>query len=226
VVDEPAAVVVVEDDDAVADLLTTTLRRAGYRPLLAGDGESGLDLVRRHRPVLAIVDVGLPGTLDGFDVCRELVSSRLAPVLMLTARAEEVDRILGLELGADDYVTKPFSPRELVARVKVILRRPSPSAMAAPPTTTIGPIEVDAGRAEARLDGRPVDLAPREWALLLALVQRRGQVLTRGQLLAAGWGEDWVGDERTVDVHVRQLRRKLGDALPLTTVRRTGYRLD
>jgi DNA-binding response OmpR family regulator len=145
------------------------------------------------------------------------------PILVLTARGDEADRVRGFELGADDYVTKPFSPRELVARVQAILRRAGTGTPTS--TVTVGAVEVDLARHEARRGGAVVALAPREFALLAALVQHRGVVLSRRQLLDLAWGYDFFGDERTVDVHVRQLRRKLGDGLPLATLRRTGYRL-
>jgi two-component system, OmpR family, alkaline phosphatase synthesis response regulator PhoP len=230
---ESRTVVVVEDDDHIAELLELYLTRAGFRVARATTGRGGLRLVDELRPAIAVVDIGLPGGPDGFEVCRQLRSGGARsgddgksdlPVLMLTARGDETDRVVGLELGADDYVTKPFSPRELVARVKAILRR-STTAPGRHGTVTVGDVEVDLARHEARRSGSPVDLAPREFALLAALVENRGLVLSRRQLLDLAWGYDWYGDERTVDVHVRQLRRKLGDGLPLVTLRRTGYRL-
>ena len=170
-----------------------------------------------------VVDIGLPGGIDGLEVCRRLRAASDVPLVVLTARGDEADRVRGFELGADDYVTKPFSPRELVARVEAILRR---SAGGAPATTVrVGDVDVDLARHEARRDGDVVPLAPREFALLAALVEHRGQVLSRRQLLDHAWGYDFYGDERTVDVHVRQLRLKLGDGLPLVTLRRSGYRL-
>ena len=218
-------IVVVEDDPSIADLIDLYLRRAGWRVLLAADGAHGLDLVRRHAPDLVVLDVGLPGDLDGFDVCRTIRSTSSVPVVMLTARDGEIDRVLGLELGADDYVTKPFSPRELVARVKAILRRTT-AAPAVAEVVVLGDLEVDSARREARVAGAAVALASREFDLLVYLAAHPGLALTRRQLLDGVWGAGWVGDERTVDVHVRQLRKKLGDAFVLTTVWGVGYRLE
>jgi DNA-binding response OmpR family regulator len=216
-------VIVVEDDDQIAELLALYLGQAGFEVVRAGDGYGGLRLAAEHEPLLVIVDIGLPGGIDGLEVCRRLRAESDVPVLVLTARGDEADRVTGFELGADDYVTKPFSPRELVARVQAIVRRSGGGPRAG--AVVLGDVLVDLGRHEARRDGRVVELAPREFALLAALVDHRGQVLTRRQLLDLAWGYEFDGDERTVDVHVRQLRRKLGDGLPLATVRRTGYRL-
>ena len=224
VTDDLVPVVVVEDDPHIADLVGLYLREAGYRVYQAADGERGLDYVRTRRPKLVILDVGLPGTVDGLEVCRRLRAESDVPVIMLTARDGEIDRVLGLELGADDYVTKPFSPRELVARVKAILRRADGPSRPAD-VVTVGGVEVDSGRRQAKVDGEPVPLAAREFDLLAHLARHRGLVLSRRQLLDGVWGPDWFGDDRTVDVHVRQLRRKLGDALPLDTVWGVGYRL-
>jgi DNA-binding response OmpR family regulator len=223
---EPGTIVVIEDDPHIADLVDMYLRRDGFRVIQATSGETGLAAADREQPRLVVLDVGLPGEIDGFEVCRRLRARGPVPILMLTARGDEVDRVLGLELGADDYVTKPFSPRELAARVKAIIRR----ADGPPPprqVLTAGDVEVDAGRREARVGGsrRPVALATREFDLLLFLVRNTGLALTRQQILDGVWGADWYGDERTVDVHVRQLRKKLGDSLPLTTVWGVGYRL-
>jgi DNA-binding response OmpR family regulator len=226
---DAATIVVIEDDDNIADLLDLYLAQAGYKVSRATTGEDGLALVASLHPALAVVDIGLPGGIDGLEVCRRMRANGSVPVLMLSARGHETDRIVGLELGADDYVTKPFSPRELVARVKAILRRTSDNAPDEPATgdgpILVGDITVDMRRREALRDGAPVDLAPREFDLLAALVEHRGQVLSRRQLLDLGWGYDWYGDERTVDVHVAQLRRKLGKGFPLATLRRAGYRL-
>ena len=217
-------IVVVEDDPNIADLVDMYLRREGFRVIQAADGDAGLAAIDRERPRLVILDVGLPGTVDGLEVCRRLRSANGTPVMMLTARDGEVDRVLGLELGADDYVTKPFSPRELVARVRAILRRvegPRDAGRA----LMAGRVEVDVARREARLDGEPVALATREFDLLQYLAENAGIALSRRQILDAVWGAGWYGDERTVDVHVRQLRKKFGDALPLATVWGVGYRL-
>jgi DNA-binding response OmpR family regulator len=173
-----------------------------------------------------IVDIGLPGELDGLDVCRNLSARTPAvPALILSARDDEVDRILGLELGTDDYVTKPFSARELVARVHAILRRTAAPAAADPVVAGYGSVVVDLGRREAQMDDQVVPLATREFDLLAFLVRNEGLALSRQQLLDGVWGPDWYGDERTVDVHVRQLRKKLGVDLPLATVWGVGYRL-
>ena len=223
---DPIPVVLVEDDTHIADLVSLYLDQSGFRVYQAGDAEAGLRAVAERAPRLVILDVGLPGELDGLEICRRLRATSDVPVIMLTARDGEIDRVLGLELGADDYVTKPFSPRELVARVKAVLRRSDATARRnGPAVLSVGAIEVDLGRAEARIDGTPVDLTTREFALLQHLIENQGLALSRRQLLDGAWGADWYGDERTVDVHVRQLRKKLGDALPLSTVRGIGYRL-
>ena len=219
-------IVVVEDDPNIADLVDMYLRRDGFRVLQATEGERGLEIIEREKPRLVILDVGLPGQLDGLEVCRRLRAAGTVPVLMLTARDAEIDRILGLEMGADDYVTKPFSPRELVARVTAILRRADGPSPETPDVLVAGGVEVDTGRREARVNGAVVALATREFDLLRFLAENLGLALTRRQLLESVWGPDWYGDERTVDAHVRQLRKKLGDALPLATVWGVGYRLD
>ena len=221
-------IVVVEDDVHIADLLDMTLRQAGYRVIQATTGEAGLAAVERERPRLVILDVGLPGDMDGLDVCMKIRAKSTTPVLFLTARDGEVDRILGLEMGADDYVTKPFSPRELIARVKAILRRLDSTAPkeTRPETIALGPIEVDMARREVRMNDTSVSLATREFDLLAYFASNQGLVLSRQQLLDGVWGAGWFGDERTVDVHVRQLRKKLGDDFALKTVFGVGYRLN
>jgi len=214
---ESGTVVVIEDDPHIADLVD------GFRVLLAGDGEKGLEVFTREDPDIVILDVGLPGALDGFAVCRDIRARSRVPVLFLTARDDEVDRILGLELGADDYLIKPFSPRELVARVRAILRRtregPAPQEV-----VSLGDFEVDLRRREARHAGAVVALTTREFDLLAFLADNVGLALSRQQLLDGVWGADWYGDVRTVDVHVAQLRKKLGSDLPLATVWGVGYR--
>jgi DNA-binding response OmpR family regulator len=221
--EQHGTVVVIEDDPHISDLVDLYLRRDGYRVLLARDGEQGLNLIQQEEPWIVVLDVGLPGELDGFDVCRRIRAKGNLPVLFLTARDDEVDRILGLELGADDYLVKPFSPRELVARVRAILRR---TRDVAPPQeiVSIGDLEVDLRRREARRSGEVVPLTTREFDLLTFLSGNIGLALSRHQLLEGVWGADWYGDERTVDVHVAQLRKKLGDSLPLATVWGVGYR--
>jgi DNA-binding response OmpR family regulator len=220
---ESGTVVVIEDDPHIADLVDLYLRRDGFRVLLAGDGEKGLEVFTRDDPDIVILDVGLPGALDGFAVCRDIRARSRVPVLFLTARDDEVDRILGLELGADDYLIKPFSPRELVARVRAILRRtregPAPQEV-----VSLGDFEVDLRRREARHAGAVVALTTREFDLLAFLADNVGLALSRQQLLDGVWGADWYGDVRTVDVHVAQLRKKLGSDLPLATVWGVGYR--
>ncbi len=222
---DSTSVVLIEDDAHIADLVDLYLRKEGFRVYQATTGEAGLAAVRDRDPSLVIVDIGLPGGLDGLDVCKQLRGTNDIPIIMLTARDAEIDRILGLELGADDYVTKPFSPRELVARIKAILRRADGVGRETPSVLYTGEVEVDVGRREARVGGKPIQLAAREFDLLQFLSENEGLALTRRQLLDGVWGADWFGDERTVDVHVRQLRRKLGDALPLATVWGVGYRL-
>jgi DNA-binding response OmpR family regulator len=222
---DQGTVVVVEDDPNISDLLDMYLRPEGFRVLQAATGERGLELVDLEHPRLVILDVGLAGQIDGLEVCRRLRATGHVAVLMLTARDAEIDRVLGLELGADDYVTKPFSPREVVARVKAILRRADGPPRERPDVLVAGGVEVDTGRREARVGGTLVALATREFDLLQFMAENTGLALSRRQLVEGVWGADWYGDERTVDAHVRQLRKKLGDELPLATVWGVGYRL-
>jgi DNA-binding response OmpR family regulator len=221
-------VVVIEDDAHISDLVDMLLRAEGFRVIQASEGAAGIAAIERERPRLVILDVGLPD-VDGLEVMRRVraLPGALArtPAIMLTARDGEIDRVLGLEIGADDYVTKPFSNRELVARVKAMLRRAEPAPVDHHEVTAIGRVEVDSARREARVDGVPVALATREFDLLQYLADNQGIALSRRQLLDGVWGADWYGDDRTVDVHVRQLRKKLGDDFPLTTVWGVGYRL-
>jgi DNA-binding response OmpR family regulator len=220
-----ATVVVVEDDRNIADLVELYLRQEGFRVVQASTGQAGIDAVRNQRPRMVILDVGLPGGMDGLEVCRRLRADTDVPILMLTARDGEIDRVLGLELGADDYVTKPFAPRELVARVRAILRRTDGARAETTDVLLAGDVEVDVKRREARRGGEVVPLATREFDLLRYLAENAGLALTRQQILDGVWGHGWYGDERTVDVHVRQLRKKLGSGLPLATVWGVGYRL-
>jgi DNA-binding response OmpR family regulator len=218
-------IVVVEDEPNIADLVEMYLRREGFRVVQAGTAEGGLQAVRDHRPQLVVLDVGLPD-LDGLEVCRRLRAQSTVPVVFLTARDDEIDRVLGLEMGADDYVTKPFSPRELVARVKAVLRRTDGAAAPPPTVLDLGGVVVDTGRREVRLDGRAVPLTTREFDLLRYLAEHVGLALSRQQLLDGVWGHGWYGDPRTVDVHIAQVRRKLDDRVAITTVRGVGYRID
>ena len=191
----------------------------------AATGAEALSEAAGQPPSLVVLDLMLPD-IDGIEVCKRLRQSSDVPILMLTARDEDVDKIIGLEVGADDYLTKPFNPRELVARIKSILRRSSPERRELQ-TEVIqhGDLRVDAGRREATVSGEEVQLAPKEFDLLWELLDHRGLVLTRDQLLERVWGYTFAGDTRTVDVHVRQLRRKLGDASPIVTVWGVGYKV-
>jgi DNA-binding response OmpR family regulator len=223
---DAGTIVVIEDDPAISDLVELYLRREGFRVAQAATGERGLEVIGEQDPVLVVLDVGLAGVIDGLEVCRRLRATSRVPVVMVTARDDELDRVLGLELGADDYLSKPFSPRELVARVRAVLRRSAPPDQPSGATPIdLGALVIDRARHEVRVDDVPVALAAREYDLLVHLAEHRGLALSRRQLLDGVWGADWIGDERTVDVHVRQLRRKLGAACALDTVRGHGYRL-
>jgi DNA-binding response OmpR family regulator len=215
-------VVVVEDEPTIAELERLYLSRDGFGVHVERDGAAGLAAVRRLRPVAVVLDVALPG-MDGIAVVRALRDAGdWTPVLLVTARDDEVDRVLGLELGADDYVTKPFSPRELVARVRAVLRRGP--AVTAPAPLNLGGVRVEPGARRVIVDGREVALTATEFDLLVHLVRRPGQVFTREQLLSAVWGYAAAGGTRTVDVHVGQVRAKLGAAGELIrTVRGVGY---
>jgi DNA-binding response OmpR family regulator len=217
-------IVVVEDDVHIADLIDLYLRNAGYRVLLAQNATRGLELVEQEHPSLVLLDIALPGAIDGIEACREIRRTSDTPVVFLTAREDEVDRILGLELGADDYITKPFSPRELVARIRAILRRSDAPKKTSEEPVAVGEVLVDIQRRDVTVHDEPVALTAREFDLLAHFAENTGIVFSRRQLLDSVWGIGWFGDERTVDVHVRQLRRKLGDAFPLTTIWGVGYR--
>jgi DNA-binding response OmpR family regulator len=218
-------VLVVEDETSIASFVALYLKNAGYRIQTAGTGREALERAAAEKPSLIVLDLMLPD-LDGLEVCRRIRQTSDVPILMLTARDEDVDKIIGLEVGADDYLTKPFNPRELVARVKSILRRSVPERREAQ-TKQIkhGDLEIDVGRREVLVSGTEVQLAPKEFDLLWELLDHRGLVLTRDQLLERVWGYTFAGDTRTVDVHVRQLRRKLGEASPIVTVWGVGYKV-
>jgi DNA-binding response OmpR family regulator len=218
-------VLVVEDESSIASFVALYLKNAGYAVRTAATGSEALSQFQASPPALIVLDLMLPD-IDGIEVCRRIRKSSDVPILMLTARDEDVDKIIGLEVGADDYLTKPFNPRELVARVKSILRRASPERrQVESKQLRHGTLLVDAGRREVRVGDEEVQLAPKEFDLLWELLDHRGLVLTRDQLLERVWGYTFAGDTRTVDVHVRQLRRKLGDASPIVTVWGVGYKV-
>jgi DNA-binding response OmpR family regulator len=217
-----ATIMVVEDEPNIGALVRTYLERAGYTVLWVRTGEDALTELRRHPIKLVVLDIGLPG-IDGFEVCRRIGGQ--VPVIMLTARDEEPDRVAGLEVGADDYVSKPFSPRELTARVKAVLRRSRGSgATMSGDVLALGPVILARGAREVRVDGGEVQLTQREFDLLEYLLRHSGQVVTRDQLLESVWGFQSPGETRTVEVHVAQLRKKLGHPELITTVRGLGYK--
>jgi DNA-binding response OmpR family regulator len=223
-------ILVVDDEANIVELARMYLEQDGFRVQSAPDGAAALEMVARQPPALMILDLMLP-RVDGWEVCRRIRADRAArdlPIIMLTARDEDVDKIVGLELGADDYVTKPFNPlnpRELVARVRAILRRTQCSPRLDSPVHA-GNVTVDPARREATVAGQSVDLRRKEFDLLLALVEHRGLVLSREQLLSLVWGYDFYGETRTVDVHIAQLRKKLaGATLEIETVLGVGYKL-
>ncbi len=223
----PKTVLVIDDEPELVRLLDYNLTKAGYLALTARDGEAGLSLAREHAPDLVVLDVMMPG-LDGWEVCKRLrqdPATAGVPLLMLTAKAEEGDRVLGLELGADDYVTKPFGIREFLARVKALLRR-AEAAAEAPEVVRAGRLLIDSGRRTVEAGGKRVALTATEFDLLKALAERRGRVLSRDDLITKVRGEDAAVIDRTVDVHVAALRRKLGRQREMIeTVRGVGYRL-
>lgn len=220
-------VLVAEDDRAIRELLVHHLQRDGFMPLEAADGQSTLRMSREGVDLM-LLDIGLPG-VDGFDIARTLRrEGSTTPIVMITARADEVDRVVGFELGADDYVVKPFSPREVVARVRAILRRSGMKHDPSPQRLRFGRLEIDEAAREVRVDGCDVGLKPREYSLLLALAGNAGVALSRDTLLERVWGYDFDGDERTVDVHIRRLRMKLEEqhrlGICLHTVHGFGYK--
>jgi DNA-binding response OmpR family regulator len=218
-------ILVVEDESSIASFVALYLKNAGYGVRTAATGKEALQQVAQETPGLVVLDLMLPD-IDGIEVCKRIRQSSDLPILMLTARDEDVDKIIGLEVGADDYLTKPFNPRELVARVKSILRRSAPDRRdRETEVISHGDLTIDAGRREVRVNDEEIQLAPKEFDLLWELLDHRGLVLTRDQLLERVWGYTFAGDTRTVDVHVRQLRRKLGDASPIVTVWGVGYKV-
>jgi DNA-binding response OmpR family regulator len=221
----PHSILVVEDEPSIASFVAMYLKRAGFVVRAVTTGGDALEKASADPPALIILDLMLPD-LDGIDVCRRIRQRSDVPILMLSARDEDVDKIIGLEVGADDYLTKPFNPGELVARVKSILRRSNPERREFESSVIQhGGLHIDAGRREVTVRGEEVQLAPKEFDLLWDLLDHRGLVLTRDQLLERVWGYTFAGDTRTVDVHVRQLRRKLGDSCPVVTVWGVGYKV-
>jgi two-component system alkaline phosphatase synthesis response regulator PhoP len=219
------SILVVEDEPSIASFVAMYLKRAGFAVRVAGSGEDAIEQAASEAPSLIVLDLMLPD-LDGIDVCRRVRQRADVPILMLTARDDDIDKIIGLEVGADDYMTKPFNPGELVARVKSILRRANPERRELESACLEhGGLRIDAGRREVLVGDEEVQLAPKEFDLLWELLDHRGLVLTRDQLLERVWGYTFAGDTRTVDVHVRQLRRKLGDASPIVTVWGVGYKV-
>jgi DNA-binding response OmpR family regulator len=202
------AILVVDDDIKTVDLIRLYLEKDGYRVMVAYDGRKAIELARNRRPGLIILDLMLP-KIDGLDVCRLLRAESNVPIIMLTAKTTEVDKLAGLDLGADDYVTKPFSPRELVARVRAVLRRGMAEEMAGPSEILYGNLEVDFVRHEARVEGTSVHLTPKEFTLLEIMIKQPGRVFSRLELLELAFGFDYQGFERTVDVHVMNLRKKI-----------------
>jgi DNA-binding response OmpR family regulator len=222
-----ARVLIVDDELKIVSTVRAYLERDGYTVLTAGNGRTALDVFRRENPDLIILDLMLP-EIDGLEVCRQVRRTSNVPIIMLTARQEDADKLIGLEIGADDYVTKPFSPRELAARVKVILRRAKPGPTAASSRMEVGGLVVDEDRFEASCHGQPVPLTATEFKILAALVRNAGLVLSRGKLLDL-LGEDYEGYERTIDAHVKNLRRKLREVnisspCSITTVQGVGYK--
>lgn len=221
-------ILIVDDEQAVTDLLAYNLRKSGYTVLTAADGHAALQLALKAKPDLILLDVMIP-EMDGLDVCRELRKTSAVPIIMITARGEEVDRVVGLELGADDYMCKPFSVRELMARIKAVLRRGSASGMES--AILYGPagLIVDVESRRAAVNGQPLELTRLEFEVLMLLLQNSGRVLTRERLLEQAWGYDFAGDARAVDSTVKRLRAKLRAAGPATdyleAVRGIGYRM-
>jgi DNA-binding response OmpR family regulator len=224
-VTQPPTILVVEDESSIASFVALYLKNAGYVVKTVPTGSAALNQVAAGMPSMIILDLNLPD-MDGIEICRRIRKSSDVPILMLTARDEDVDKIIGLEVGADDYLTKPFNPRELVARVKSVLRRAGPERRGEESKELRhGDLSINAGKREVYVGDDEIQLAPKEFDLLWELLDHRGLVLTRDQLLERVWGYTFAGDTRTVDVHVRQVRRKLGDASPIVTVWGVGYKV-
>ena len=223
----PRSILIVEDEMKIASLVRDYLEHAGFEVTVTGDGDAALAAARGHRPDLVVLDLGLPRR-DGLDVARELRRTSSVPIVMLTARGEESDRIVGLELGADDYVVKPFSPKELVARVRAVLRRTDPATGEKAEHLRVASLEVDLAKMRVTVDGKAVDLTPTEFELLTTLVREPGRVFTRGQLLDAIHGVAIESYERAIDAHVKNVRKKLepepGKPRYVLTVHGVGYR--
>jgi DNA-binding response OmpR family regulator len=218
-------ILLVDDEQNITDLAALYLKQEGFHTRAAGDGQAALDAVKSHKPALMVLDLMLP-VLDGYEVCRKLrAENNSIPIIMLTARDEDVDKIVGLEMGADDYLTKPFNPRELVARIKALLRRSSRAPESAAPIH-VGDVVIDAARHEVTVDGKPVTLRTQEFTLLTVLANHKGLVLSREQCLQLAWGYEYFGETRTVDVHVAQIRKRLdGSKVRIETVTGIGYKL-
>lgn len=217
-------ILLVEDEENIASFVALYLEKEGFTVEVADSGSEGLELAGAAHPELVILDIMLPD-IDGFEVCRRLRHDSSVPIIMLTARDTSTDKVVGLEMGADDYVTKPFDPRELVARVKSVLRRAAASGGDATSPLAAGGVSLDPGRREVEAGGEAVRLTAREFELLHFMMINAGLALSRQQLLERVWGYDFAGDTRTVDVHINQLRKKLGDALTIETVWGVGYKL-
>jgi DNA-binding response OmpR family regulator len=221
----PHGILVVEDETSIASFVAAYLKNAGYAVRTAATSQTALTEIASEMPALIVLDLNLPDG-DGVELCRRIRKSSDVPILMLTARDEDVDKIIGLEVGADDYMTKPFNPRELVARVKSVLRRAAPERRRSETAElSHGALVINSGKREVHVGDEEIRLAPKEFDLLWELLDHRGIVLTRDQLLERVWGYTFAGDTRTVDVHVRQIRRKLGDASPIVTVWGVGYKV-
>ncbi len=224
-------ILVVDDERKIVSLVRAYLEREGYRVIEASDGRQALETFRREKPDLIVLDLMLP-EVDGLEVCRQIRRTSEVPIIMLTARDEDADKLIGLELGADDYITKPFSPRELVARIRAVLRRvrPPKTPFSSPTQLILGDLALDEERFEATCHGHPLTLTPSEFRILAALARDPGRVLSRAQLLDMALGETYEGYERTIDVHIKNLRRKLTDAgtgegCTIITVHGIGYKL-